>query len=245
MHEDDPIKGEAATELAPGPLTSRRAALLRVLAGTGAAYAVPLAASFSMGGLSLPTAASAAPFGNQCFGNQLPFGQSYYRIAVRAEYTLDGVRSRRLVPASFIVEIQSILISDDTGWTAEVQVWFAVDGDAPLLLYPAASLVVSNASATFALIFANVIGGYNLRGGGPLVLTRRGIAALTADSPYPARPITAAGVTFGADITAVTDCGILQIHRMLPLATLSTTGIETKIVPSGVLPPAIVPSGAL
>jgi hypothetical protein len=255
MHEDDPVKGEGGKELAPGPLSSRRSALFRILAGSGAAYAVPLAASFSMGGLSLPAPAAAAPvFGNQCYlGNQpFPYMPSYYRIGVRAKYTLNGIRSRGAVAAYFLVQIQSISLVDDTGWTASVDVWFGVDDSAPIFLgYGLTSkgfggdftLVVSNKSGRFSLLFPESFNG--VRGGGPLVFTRDRIRELTSESLFPSRPINGVGVVFGADASAWTECGLLRIHDVRPNASISTAGGGVSSVPSGALPPATVPSGEL
>ncbi|MFO1067888.1 MAG: hypothetical protein U1E14_05110 [Geminicoccaceae bacterium] len=255
MHDDEPVKDEAGSELAPGPLSSRRQALFKLLAGSGAAYAVPLAASFSMGGLTLPSQADAAPiFGNQCFlGNQpLPWQPNYYRIGVRARFSLPDFRSRGVVPAYFLVQIQSILLSDDSGWTARVAVWFGTDDRLPVFLFSdlqdksaggAFTLLVSNASQTFALIFPE---NYNdTRGGGPLVLTRDGIRGLTPDQPYPARPINGASVSFGADGQAWTECGLLRISEVRSNASIAMVGENPSIVPSGALPPANVPSGSL
>lgn len=245
MHEDDPLRREAGTELASGPLSSRRSTLLKLLAGSGAAYAVPLAASFSMGGLSLPAQAGTPSFGNQCyFGNQ-PIGRTYYRIAVRAEFSIDGATTGRLTSAAFLVGIQEIVASDETGWTAIVTVWFDSEGLGPTPLFGAPySLVVSNVTGTFALGFP-LLTYSSVRGGGPLVLTQRRIRQLTADRPFSRWPIFVAGVTYGADISALTQCGVLRIRRLRPNATLLTVGYYDPIIPSGSLPPATVPSGEL
>ena len=232
-----------------GAPRSRRAALLAMLTGSNAAYAAPLAASFALGGLSLPAQAGLPPFGNQCFGGNQPLEPRYYRIDVGATYDLEGIPSGRFLPSTLFVELRSIIAADVSGWTARVAVWFGAQGSATVLpLEGEFFLAVSNSGWTFALYPSEITGsidGAPLRGGGPLVLKRRGIAALTPESPFPAVPIHSAAVTFGAAFSAPTLCGVLRILRVRSLATLSTAGTAVGTVPDGSLPPAIVPSGAL
>ena len=244
MHEDD---READGGTGANSLSDRRSALLKLLAGSGAAYSVPLVASFSMGGLSLPAQAAQPPLaGNQCLyfsGNQSYF-EPHYRIDLKATYRLGGVGPNRFVPVYLLVFPAISQVADPDGWSCEAVLYFGVGAEILVRSVYPVSLIISNASSIFSLVppQEQSYGGETIRGGGPLVLSRHAIANLTADNRYPVKPFTTA-VQFGATFDLVMDCGLLSIKRVKGPAKLSGIDPLARTVPSGQIPLATVPSG--
>ncbi|MGD9511390.1 MAG: hypothetical protein AB7I59_12095 [Geminicoccaceae bacterium] len=245
MHEDD---READDGAGVSSLSDRRSALLKLLAGSGAAYSAPLVASFSMGGLSLPAQAAQPPLaGNQClyyYGGNQPRYQPHYRIDFKAAYRLAGVGPSRFVPVYLLVFPADGLVVDPDGWSCRTLTYFGIGTE--VLVEPAypVYLNISNSSSIFTLVpeQEQSSGGETIRGGGPLVLSRYAIINLTADNRYPVKPFTTT-IQFGASFNLVMNCGLLSIKRVSGPARL--TGIDplARVVPSGQIPLAKVPSG--
>jgi hypothetical protein len=263
MRNDDD-HGAANAGLGSGSLTDRRAALLKLLAASAGAYAVPLVASFSMGGLSLkaqtfsPTVGANQPHGgNQCFGGNQTFPPGGYRIGLDARYKLDGVSPKGYVPIVLLVRPDpGTTVSDADGWSSRATVSFYSKGSGLVAVTGDFTVIVSKVSSALTLLPVQFDSGKTIeleaipngviRGGGPLTLLSPAIGGLKPSQGNSA-PIKGIRVVFSATMDAPTaGCGVLSILSVKSPATLQVASSSTiAAIPSGQVPLATVPSGEL